>query len=113
MSWPSRWMMRRAAKKYARRLPAELRAGWGAAQFYTPDQVAAVIKRLRLEGPHEALAYATFTTEADFAGLGQTKIGYDEARSVMARAAPGVLSATYRHDPMSNSDAANRYGIGA
>jgi hypothetical protein len=112
MGWLSQWSMRRAARTYARRLPVELRAGWGAAQFYTPDQVATVIRRLRLEGPHTALAYAAFATEADFAAIGATEIGYEEARNLMARAAPGVLSATYRQDSMSNSDAANRYGIG-
>ena len=115
MSWLSRWAMRRAAKTYARRLPAELQAGWGPAKFYTPGQVAAAIRRLELEGPHAALAYAAFTTEGDFETFGSVvpgQIGYAEARKLMERAAPGVLSATYRQNPMSNSDAASRYGLG-
>ncbi len=107
--------MRRAAKIYARRLAGELRAGWGPAEFYTPGQVAAAIKRLELDGPHATLAYAAFLTPGDFetvqSGL-LSKIGYDEARKLMERTVPRVLSATYRQSPMSNSDAASRYGVG-
>ncbi len=115
MGWLRRWAMRRAARAYARRLPAELQAGWGAAPFYTPGQVAAAIRRLKLEGPHAALAYAAFTTQSDFETVESAlrgQIGYDEARKLMERTAPGVLSATYQQSPMSNSDAAGRYGLG-
>ena len=96
-------------------MPAELRAGWGAAEFYTTDQVTAVIKRLGFQGPHVALAYAAFTTRADFGSVAPSapaQIDYDAAREIMERAAPGVLAATYQQGPMSNAEAGNRYGVG-
>ena len=108
-------MMLRTAKTYARQLSAELSAGWGAAEFYTPGQVATVLRRLKLRGSAVALAYAAFTTRGDFETVGSDlpgRIGYDEARELMNRAAPGILSAAYRQGPMSNTDAASRYGVG-
>jgi hypothetical protein len=107
--------MRRAAKAYACKLPAELQAGWGAAQFYAPGQVARAIQQLKLGGPYAGLAYAAFMTEPDFDAVDATlrgQIGYAEAREVMEHAAPGVLSGAYRQGAISNSDAASRYGVG-
>jgi hypothetical protein len=74
-----------------------------------------VIKRLKLDGSHAALAYAAFLTPGDFEIVQSGPLGeisYEEARKLMERAAPGVLSATYRQSPMSNSDAASCYGVG-
>jgi hypothetical protein len=91
VKWLRWWAMRRAAKTYAQRLPAELNADWGASDTYTVGQVRAAIQRCRLGGRYVAVAYAAFLTEADYlaiAGDLPLVLPYDLAREVYGRMKP-------------------------
>ncbi len=112
MNWFERMAMRRAGRTYARCLPAQLRSGWGAAQFYTPGQVTAALKHLRLGGRYVAIAYAGFLSEEDFAsvvGSLPVAISYEEARLALGR--PDRPWRGYWQGPISNAEAASRHGL--
>jgi hypothetical protein len=87
----SRIALHRAAKAYAKYLPGELEADWGASGSYTVDQVRAAIERRNLKGRYVALAYAAFLTEADYLKVAPSLplvLPYDIARDVFQRAKP-------------------------
>jgi hypothetical protein len=56
-----------AAKRYARQLPAALRKGWGRLASYTPGQIQAAVKTLRLDPRFIIFGYAAFLSEETFA----------------------------------------------
>jgi hypothetical protein len=64
------FLARRAARRYANRLPGSLRKDYGAREFYTPAQIAAAVKRARLPEQYLSIAYAAFLDEATFNQLG-------------------------------------------
>ncbi|RAK58891.1 hypothetical protein DJ021_03285 [Phenylobacterium hankyongense] len=116
MGWLQRIAMHRAAKTYARRLPAEMHRGWGAADFYTPGQVRAAVAHLGLNRRYIVIAYAAFLAEDEFAtAASETPVSatYAEARRIFGRYCPRGSGHTYWHVPISNEAAASRYGVGA
>jgi len=91
MNFLSRMALHRAAKRYARRLPGELQADWGASDAYTIDQVRTAITRSRLGGRYIAVAYASFLTQADYLKVAPSLplvLPYDRARDAFDRARP-------------------------
>ena len=80
MKWFNQFGLDRAAKAYAKRLPAEMNAGWGSSEVYTIGQVKAAIRHLGLKGRYIAIAYAAFLTKEDF-----TEVAFS------GEAAPGSL----------------------
>jgi len=115
MKWFNQFGLDRAAKAYAKRLPAEMNAGWGSSEVYTIGQVKAAIRHLGLKGRYIAIAYAAFLTKEDFTSVEAeypTPIAYDAARELFERHRQRAAE-TYRHNPMSNADAVNRYGVGS
>jgi hypothetical protein len=83
--------LHRAARTYARRLPAELQADWGASGTYTIDQVRAAIARTGGKGRYIAVAYAALLTEVDYLNVAASlplRLPYDVARGVFQRAKP-------------------------
>jgi hypothetical protein len=99
MSWWGRRRLKRAAKIYGRRLPATLREGWGSSETYTPGQIAAAIKRGRLNPKFAALGYAAFMSEEQFNAVHQqmpVALGYAEARALFFDYLPiGLASSTW------------------
>jgi hypothetical protein len=67
MNWFDRISLNRAASRYARRLPDEMRRCWGAGETYTPGQIRTAIAALELPPRWAALGYAAFLSEAEFA----------------------------------------------
>jgi len=115
MKWLNQFGLNRAAKTYAKQLPAAMNAGWGSSDVYTIGQVKAAIRHLSLKGRYIAIAYAAFLTREDFASLEAeypTPIAYDTARELFALHRQRLLE-SYRHSPMSNADAVSRYGVGS
>jgi hypothetical protein len=53
----------RAAKRYARKLPRGLRKGWGKSRSYTPGQIQATVKALKLDPRFIVFGYAAFLSE--------------------------------------------------
>jgi hypothetical protein len=87
----ARMGLHRAAKAYARRLPGELEADWGASAAYTIDQVRAALDRCHLNGRYVAVAYAAFLSEADYLRLAPSLplvLPYDVAQGLFRRAKP-------------------------
>jgi hypothetical protein len=114
--WLHQIAMRRAAKRYAKRLPAEMAAGWGASEFYAPGQVKTALGHLGLHGRYEAIAYAAFLTEEDFsawASHNSAPTTFEEARTLFERYCPRSQSGAYHYDPISDSTAINRNLWGA
>jgi hypothetical protein len=88
MEWLRQWLLRRAAKRYARRLGPYLRRAYGAAERYTPAQIRAAAAKLGLNFRYIALGYASFMSADDYdSAAKQTPISvpYDEARDLIAR----------------------------
>jgi len=61
----ARMALHRAARRYARLLPGELQADYGASGAYTAGQIAATLDRRQGPGRYVAVAYAGFLTESD------------------------------------------------
>lgn len=81
MAWFLKYRTKRAAKKYALKMPAALGKGYGGSDYYTPAQIRATAKRLRLNLKFIALGYAAFLEPEQFASLINDmpiKITYDE-----------------------------------
>jgi hypothetical protein len=88
MNWFDWISLNRAAKRYARRLPAELRRCWGADDTYTPGQIRTAIATLKLPKQWSALGYAAFLNEADFTAMSPaapSALTYDMARQRFQR----------------------------
>jgi len=108
-------MLRRAAKRYAGRLPAALVRSWGRADFYTFGQVRTALTGLRLECRYDAVAYAGCVTEATYLANAASLplvLPYDQARAMLMRYLSKSGPATYAFEPMSNEQAATTYGLG-
>jgi hypothetical protein len=83
--------LKRAAKRYARELPGELRRAYGAAGRYTVAQIRAAVTALALDERFVALAYAGYLTEAEFAPLASSvgaRMSYAEARALLDKYRP-------------------------
>jgi hypothetical protein len=91
----------RAAKRYARRLPGALRKGWGRSASYTPGQVQAAVKILRLDPRFIVFGYAAFLSEEAFAEIyanGPPLVSRESARETFHRFAlfsSGPWNATF------------------
>ena len=88
MGWLRTWRINRAAKQYGRRLPQQLREGWGFSETYTAGQIKSAVKKLGLDGNFIALGYATFLPEEQFDSLRAEMpipLSYVEARMTFAR----------------------------
>ena len=106
MNFLSRMAVRRVAKRYAKRLPAELEANWGASDAYTIDQVRAAIARSGLRGRYIAVAYAAFLTEADYLNIAASLplvLPYDVARNLFWKARPSGDRFTAQRDSETTS----------
>ena len=91
MTWFSRIALHSAARRFARRLPQELHADWGASDAYTIEQVRAALARRRLGGRYVAVAYAAFLTEPDYLKVAASLplvLPYDKARALYDRERP-------------------------
>ena len=87
----ARWALGRAARRYARLLPGELAADFGASDTYTVGQVAGALDRRGEAGRYVAVAYAAFLSEADYASLASSLPfvpPYNVARDLFRRAKP-------------------------
>lgn len=82
--------LRSAARKYARRLGAQLRADYGAGEHYNRAQIEASARRAQLPGGYMRLGYAGFMNETAFLELNQveTVSTYQELRAVLQRHTP-------------------------
>ena len=109
MRWLEQWARRRAARRYARLMPARLAKGWGRAKSYTPGQVRAALRDLGLDGPHEVIAYAAFLTPEAFVAWafegGRAGLSYEEARALFMRARPGKGVSPYAFEQTSGGEA--------
>ncbi len=104
MNWLQRMAMRRAAKRYGRRLPRMMAEGWGVSEFYTVGQIRSALGRLKISGPYDAIAYAAFLPEADFVACQAehaVPMAYEEARDLFERYCPRPLNSAYWYDPPS------------
>jgi hypothetical protein len=64
---------------------------------------------------YEFLALAAFLTREDFedtCGSRAVYPDYEQARERFQRHLPAGSAATYAHSPISNAEAASRYGVG-
>ena len=114
MNWLEHIRLWMAVQRYAKRLPAELREGWGAGKYYTAGQVRAVLGHLHLHSRYEAVAYAAYLTKEEFDAHAREfpqAMDYQEARRTFERYGRSNW-AGYRQDPISDAQAASRYGVG-
>jgi hypothetical protein len=75
-----------AARPYAAKLPRALRKGWGGSTFYTPGQIRAAVRTLRLNPRLIAFGFATFLPEGEYESLAAetpVKLPYLEARGAV------------------------------
>jgi hypothetical protein len=87
----STFALNRAAKRYARELPGQLRRSYGGAKRYTPAQIRRAVGEAGLDEQYAGLAYAGHLTEDEFRPLGikmPNGISYAEARALLARFGP-------------------------
>ncbi|MBV8166352.1 MAG: hypothetical protein JO021_06130 [Alphaproteobacteria bacterium] len=83
--------LNRAAKRYARELPGQLRRSYGGAKRYTPAQIRRAVADAGLDEQYAGLAYAGHLTEDEFRPLGikmPNGISYTEARALLAHYGP-------------------------
>ena len=62
----AKWLMKRAAKRYALTLRPWLARQYGGAEYYTVPQIQKGIGALKLNPKFTAIAYAAFLTEPDY-----------------------------------------------
>ena len=87
----ARMALHRAARRYARLLPGELQADYGASGAYTAGQIAATLDRRQGPGRYVAVAYAGFLTESDYQAIAPSLpvvLPYNLARDLFQRARP-------------------------
>jgi hypothetical protein len=84
INWLRASSLKSAARMYNRRLGPQLRHDYGAAEFYTADQVKAAVMRCKLPLNALSIGYAAFLTEAEFAGLAGNE-DYQSLRSLFMR----------------------------
>ncbi len=104
MNWLQRMAMRGAAKRYGKRVPQMMAEGWGVSEYYTVGQIRTALGRLKISGPYDAIAYAAFLPEDEFAAC-QTEhpvpIPYQDARALFDRYCPRAPGSAYWYDPPS------------
>jgi len=89
-----RWRVRRAAKRYARRLGPALSEAYGASESYMPAQIRAAVSKLALNSEYIVLGYAAFLSEDEYASVAESApiyIPYDAAQALVARFRPSNL----------------------
>ncbi|MDC7681970.1 hypothetical protein PQU92_01690 [Asticcacaulis sp. BYS171W] len=116
MGWFERFRLRRAARRYARYVPAALRKGWGKSEFYTVGQVEAVLTSLDVSGSFKDIARAAFLTQEDYHLSQDSRAGlsYADARSLFheMQAKLPYAYGRYEFEAMENVQAARQYGVG-
>ena len=83
----------RAARRYGAELTPWLAKSFGASEFYTPAQIRAGIRALKLNPRHSDLAFAAFLPETAYAALAADEpsaLPYHEAREKLLRWKPIV-----------------------
>lgn len=88
------WFLRRAARKYARKLPHELARDYGLHEFYTEPDIRNAMAAAGLNQKYAVLGYARFLHRDHFDHLKihlGLKLGYDEARELFVANEPIVL----------------------
>jgi hypothetical protein len=72
--WWTRFELRRAAKRYADKLPSHLSQSYGKSRTYTSGQLTTAVQHLGLSPRHIALAFAAYQDQADYdlGRVGQT-----------------------------------------
>ena len=115
MGWLENHLRRRAVQRLARTLPSILHQNWGASEFYSAGQVERALQIAGLAGRHDAMAYAALLTREEYLATTpklRRPVDYDEAHRLIADALAGASWPSYRHEAMSNQEAASRYGVG-
>ncbi len=90
-TWFENYRRRRAAKRYARRLPPRLAKDNGRSEFYTKAQIDTAIKNLGLESKYLAIAYGGCLPKEEFEGWVHAMpipMSYVEARTRYLRHKP-------------------------
>jgi len=97
-----------------RKLPAVMTRNWGWSKYYTPQQVRRALQETGLEGRHEFLALSAFLTREDYEACSAQGAlpDYELGRRLFEMALPGGFAGSYWHSPISNDEAASRYGVG-
>ncbi len=115
MGWLEKLRRRRAAKRLAQTLPRILHENWGRSETYSVGQIERALKLAKLGGRYESIAFAALLTREDYlAHMAKLRdpLDYEEANAVLADVLAGAPWPSYAHEPMSNADAASRYGLG-
>ncbi len=69
----------------------------------------------RLKGSRDAIAFAGLLRREDYLEVTPRlarQLDYDDARALFTGAMPQPLDEAYRQSPISNAEAARRYGLG-
>ena len=86
-----RWLLRRAAGKYGRRLPHQLLLDYGHKEHYTYRQLQHSIKAAGLNPRYAVFAFARYLPQAEFNSLRFTmdvSLAYNEALAMFIDAEP-------------------------
>ena len=100
-----KFWVRRAAKRYARRLPDALAEGWGVSETYTPPQIRVTVQKLRLDPKFIALGFAAFLTEEEYLAIAAEMpvcLPYDQARSMFFAQLPDRITGDW--NPQSQNE---------
>jgi hypothetical protein len=98
MRWLDTFKRNRIAKRYARELPPELRARYGASKTYTAAQIGSTIADIELDPAHAAIGYAAFLTPEDFAiAMPASRLSYSDARALLDRYAITFVPTSAEH----------------
>jgi hypothetical protein len=109
VSIPRDILIRLAARRYAARLGPQLAKGWGASEFYTPQQIRAAAQRAKLPVRYLMIGYATFLRRDEFASVvdGASAHDYEGLRALYRRYRPSDASDAFSPAPE------NAYAAGA
>lgn len=97
-----RWLLKRAAKQYAGRLPGQIRRNYGAKEWYTFAQVQRAIATSGLDQRYAILAYARYLPRSEFENLRidtPLLLEYGTARALFVAAEP-VAAESHSRDPI-------------
>ena len=93
-----RLRLRRAAKRYARRLPPQLHRSYGASETYTAAQIRTAAAKQRLDGDFLVLGYAAFLDEDLFCCIVRklsVRLSYRQARELFMQFLPTDLRSAF------------------
>jgi hypothetical protein len=97
----SDWLKRRAAKKIAVRLEAELSEAYLHDEVYTPAQIRSAYARLKLKPKYIGLAFAKYTDLETYTALtGGTHSTYEADRALYTRFLPDGYDHPWEPAPM-------------